>query len=253
VIADVDASLKKLLSGAIEDEKAVISFDAPTEEWANKLKAPVVNLFLYDIQEDLDGRKADWDDIRDERGRVIARQPPPRRYRLTYFVSAWASTAEEQHHLLSEILRTVPQREIVPYECLHGTLAEQEMPVVLQVGVPGQGAGASAPQMWDALGIPPRAAVELVVIAPLKPAADTDIAPAADTMSLGISRERGGPRMRPPTGTLEERAAAEAAAAEEEKKGKGKAKDQGEGEDALAERQKRWAGFRISERHDQGR
>lgn len=246
MIADVDASLKALLSGAIADEKAVISFDAPTEEWANKLKGAVVNLFLYDIQEDLDGRKADWDDIRDERGRVIARQPPARRYRLTYFVSAWASTAEEQHHLLSEILRTVPQREIIPYELLVGTLKEQEMPVVLQVGVPGQGAGASAPHMWDALGIPPRAAVELVVIAPLKPVADTDLAPPADTMSLGVSRERGGPRMRPPKGPMTDREA-EVAAAD---KGKGEVE---ETDDALAERQKRWAGFRISERHDQAR
>jgi len=248
VIEDVDGSLRKLLSESISDERAVVSFDAPTQEWASKLKGPVVNLFLYDVREDLDGRRADWDDVRSAEGRVVGRQPPARRYALSYFVSAWSANAEEEHHLLSEIIRTVPQREIIPYECLEGVLAEQEMPVVIQVGIPGQGAGMRAGEMWSALGVPPRASMELVVLAPFRPPLVTEVAPPAEEMSLGVSRQRGGPGMRAPKGSLEDRLKADAEAAAGRGK-KGGTPAEGEGVPGLP-RGKRWAGFRISERHE---
>ena len=249
MIADVDASLRALLSQAIVDEDATVSFDAPSSKWAEARKGAVLNLFLYDVREDLDGRKADWDDVRDPvSGRVVSRQPPPRRYTLSYFASAWAASAEEEHHLLSEVIATVPQREIIPPEFLQGSLAAQEMPVVIQLGVPGQGAGIRSGEMWAALGVPPRAAMELVVTAPYIPPVVTDIAPAAEQMALGLSRERGGPRMHPPTGSLEERVAREDTPEALAKQADDEAAP-GAGVPGLP-RGKRWAGFRIVERRE---
>ncbi len=241
MIADVDASLRALLSGCIADEKATITFDTPSDEWAAKLKGPTVNLLLYDVREDLDGRKADWEDVRGDNGRVVGRQPPPRRYQLSYFVSAWDKTAEAEHHLLSEILRTIPGREIIPFEYLEGVLATQEMPVVLQVGIPGQGAGMRMPEIWSALGVRPKAAMELVVLAPLRPEIDTVVAPPAEEMALGMSRERTAHRpLRPPKGSREEREAAR-------EQGEAPAEEVEEGVPGLPGG-KRWAGFKFFEK-----
>jgi hypothetical protein len=190
VIDDVDRSLRALLGAHVGG--ADVAFDAPTPEWAAGVagaKRPVLSLFLHAVDEDVAVRRADWDDVREADGRVVGRQPPLRRYRLSYLVSAWAGDPVEEHALLGRVLEVALVAEVVPLEHLHGRLAEQELPVVLEAAVRLPDVPAPPPHdLWSALGMPMRASLDLRVAAPLLPALSTDLAPAAERLDLGIAK-----------------------------------------------------------------
>jgi hypothetical protein len=167
---------------------AVVSTDSPTAEWAHAArKAATVNLFLYDVREDLTGRGADWDDIRDERGRVVARQPPPRRYELSYLVTAWGASADAEHELLGAVLAQAASRDVLPDDCLPPGWPAARAPLVVRSAPPQP--VVEPGDLWSGLGIPPRAAVNLVVTAPLIPARIDELEPLAERLDLGLEVE----------------------------------------------------------------
>ena len=105
MIHDVDESLRALVArDALNGSGVEVAFDAPTKDWVARRNAPVVNLYLYDIREDLSRRDTAWVDVRNGDGRVTERRLPPRRYRLSYLVTAWTSRPEDEHRLLSALL-----------------------------------------------------------------------------------------------------------------------------------------------------
>lgn len=191
VLQDVDASLRTLLGSWFADEKVAITFEPPTPDWAAEQHDPVVDLFLYDVREVLDGRVGEADDVRDDDGRVVGRQSPPRRYHLSYLVSAWAGDPEQEHRMLGRVLEAVPAHDTMPSRFLEGRLVEQGLAVSMRVGAVERGGGAGPTAVWAALGTAARTALELDVIAPLLPTMSTEIAPPAERMSLGVSREDG--------------------------------------------------------------
>ena len=72
MIHDVDESLRTLvrrdvLNGANVD----ISFEAPSKDWSSRRNAPTLNLYLYDIHEDMQRRGVQFEETRDERGNVV--------------------------------------------------------------------------------------------------------------------------------------------------------------------------------------
>lgn len=229
----------------------LVSFAPPTPEWAGKQTNPALNLFLFDIREDLSGRGGDEVDVRDDQGQIIGRQPPVRRYQLSYLVSAWAKDAEEEHQMLGAILATVPNSAAIPDEHLKGRLVEQGLTVRVEVGVPVS--GAQAWDLWSALGTPPRTALEIVVTAPLLPDLRTDLAPPARKLDLGVSKEQPGALGGPPVPVAETPAPARAAPASGPGSKRGKAKAQpeaetGEAPPPLGARPgKRWATFKVRE------
>ena len=95
VVDDVDAALAALFAASkAKDQKLACAFDTPTPEWAAKVKSPTLNLFLVQIDENLDARPGAWTDVRDDNGQTIGRQPPLRRYDLRYLLSAWGDGHE---------------------------------------------------------------------------------------------------------------------------------------------------------------
>ena len=85
MIHDVDQLLEKLVKPRRPERLARSSslFDAPTKDWVARRNAPTVDLYLYDIREDLQRRVPAWEDVRGtRRARSTRRQPPPRRFRL---------------------------------------------------------------------------------------------------------------------------------------------------------------------------
>ena len=42
-------------------------FEAPTKDWVARRSGPAVDLYLYDIREDLQRRVPAWEDVRDTR------------------------------------------------------------------------------------------------------------------------------------------------------------------------------------------
>nr|BFE49319.1 hypothetical protein GCM10017745_27460 [Saccharothrix mutabilis subsp. capreolus] len=77
VIHEVDEALRRMVrDDALRGTDVEVAFDAPTKDWAARRNAPTVNVYLYDIREDLRRRQRGL--LNDyENGQVVARRLPP--------------------------------------------------------------------------------------------------------------------------------------------------------------------------------
>ena len=79
MIQDVDQLLEKLVKKeALNGSSVELVFEAPTKDWVARRSGPGVNLYLYDIREDLQRRDPGWEDVRGH-GRDASRAPASRR------------------------------------------------------------------------------------------------------------------------------------------------------------------------------
>jgi len=167
VIHDVDESLRALVKrDAVNGSGVEIAFDAPTKEWVARRNSPVVDLYLYDIREDTSRRQTSWEDVRDETGRVTGRRLPPRRYRLSYLVTAWTARPEDEHRLLSSLLACFVRHEFMPAEVLAGSLEGEETPILITVALPPT-EDRSIADTWSAMGGELKPSLDVVVTAPM--------------------------------------------------------------------------------------
>jgi hypothetical protein len=234
MIDDVDASLRAMLGAALARGTAV-RFEPPTPEWSGGLKGNTVDLFLYDVTEEIERRSSDWEDQRGDDGRVLGRQPPVRYYRLTYLVSAWGKTTEDEHALLGAVMRACLEGEVLHPQYCRGSLAEEESRVLVRLCIPIGPSPARAHDIWSALGQPMRSSLEMAVVAPLRPVLFTDLAAPAEEISLNMNTD--GQRASDATATGDRAAAGQ---------GKGVTGPPG----TVSPTEKRWTTFRIREREN---
>lgn len=167
MIHEVDEALRQLVRGeALAGADVEVVFDAPTKDWAARRNAPTVNLYLYDIREDLRRRERGLINEYDEDGIVTARHMPPRHVKLSYLLTAWTQRPEDEHRLLSSLLTCLLGYESIPAELLTGSLAELELPVPLTVALPPPEDRAFA-DVWTALGGELKPSLDVVVSAPI--------------------------------------------------------------------------------------
>jgi hypothetical protein len=177
MIHDVDESLRALVRrDALNGSGVEVAFDAPTKDWVARRNAPVVNLYLYDIREDLARRDTAWVDVKGEDGRVKERRLPPRRFRLSYLVTAWTQRPEDEHRLLSAMLSGFLRHEYFPPELLQGTLEGEEVPVLVTVALPPDDERKIA-DTWSALGGELKPSLDVVVTAPMNIARSIEAGP----------------------------------------------------------------------------
>src|SRR5436309_12107776 len=151
MIQDVDESLRALVKrDALNGSKAEVAFDAPNREWASRRKTPTVDLYLYDIREDLEQREVMWEEVRDDSGFVKERRPPPRRFKLSYLVTAWTQRPEDEHRLLSAVLSCFLPIDALPTDVLRGEVADQPHPLRVTIGLPLP-ADRAISDVWSAL------------------------------------------------------------------------------------------------------
>jgi hypothetical protein len=182
MIANVDEALRTLLrTEALDGSDVGIVFDAPTKDWAARRNSPTVNLYLYDIREDVRRRERGFSDERDADGKVLRRRPAPRHFKLSYLVTAWTQRPEDEHRLLDELLRCLLKHEAFPDELVTGPLAETGLVVPITVGQPPPEDRAFA-DVWSALGGELKPSLDVVVIAPM---ATGIVYPAAPPASQG--------------------------------------------------------------------
>jgi hypothetical protein len=187
VIHDVDAALLALIEQEAAGTRDVeVVFDAPTKEWATRRNAPTIDVYLYDIREDLRRRERGLLNEYDE-GRISARHLPPRFFKLSYLVTAWTQRPEDEHRLLSSLLACFLRHECLPAETLSGALAELGLSVPLSIALPPP-EDRSFADVWTALGGELKPSLDVVVSAPTStgrvyPAAPHVQVPA--TVSMG--------------------------------------------------------------------
>ncbi|EST37007.1 hypothetical protein N566_15365 [Streptomycetaceae bacterium MP113-05] len=177
MIHEVDESLRALFrAGALEGAQVQVAFEAPNREWAAKVNAPTVNVFLYDIREDLFRRERGMRNEYDDEGFVVARRRPPRYFKLSYLITAWTKRAEDEHRLLSSLLACLLGHEALPREHLGGALAEFGAGVWLTVGLPPP-QDRSFADVWSALGGELKPSLDLVVSVPVTASPRYEVGP----------------------------------------------------------------------------
>src|SRR2546428_2465336 len=168
MIQDVDESLRALVKrDALNGSKADVAFDAPTKEWSSRRNTPTVDLYLYDIREDLEQREVMWESVRDDSGFVTERRPPARRFKLSYLVTAWTQRPEDEHRLLSSLLSCFLRNQTMPVDLITGSLVGARLPITLNIAMPPP-QDRSISDVWSALGGELKASLDLVVNAPFE-------------------------------------------------------------------------------------
>ncbi len=139
-------------------------FDAPTKDWAGRRNVPTIDVYLYDIREDL--RRRERGLINEyERGRVKSRSLPPRHFKLSYLVTAWTQRPEDEHRLLAALLSCFLRHDAIPQDLVTGPLAEMGLPVPVTVALPPP-EDRSFADVWSALGGELKPSLDVVVSAP---------------------------------------------------------------------------------------
>ncbi|KGN41274.1 DUF4255 domain-containing protein [Knoellia aerolata] len=168
MISAIDEALRGLIRSDVLDGSDVeVVLDAPTKDWAARRNAPTIDVYLYDIREDLRRRERGWVDVRGPDGSVVRRRPAPRHFKMSYLVTAWTQRPEDEHRLLSSLLRCFLKYDALPPELVVGPIAEAGLPVPVSVGLPPPEDRGFA-DVWSSLGGELKPSLDLVVIAPVE-------------------------------------------------------------------------------------
>jgi hypothetical protein len=134
VIGDLSLTLREMLREELPKQPAepLVAFDRPGENFTPE--QPTIDLFLYDIRENLDLRSAEPTIVRSN-GHAV-RHPPPLRVACTYLVTAWVRgetemTLLQEHHLLAQTLQVLARYPTIPEKFLQGGLKGQQPPLPL--------------------------------------------------------------------------------------------------------------------------
>jgi hypothetical protein len=177
VIADVDEVLRQLLIREVEikDNEIDIAFDLPKREWSSRLSKPTINLFLFDIRQNLRLRAAEQyrTILRDDGMAEVRRNPV--RLDLRYLMTAWVKEPEDEHMLLGSAMSGLLRNPNVPDDIVSENLKDQQVPVQLDVAhfSPEEGPVDKFSELWGVLDNEMRAGIVITVtimVDPYKPA-----------------------------------------------------------------------------------
>ncbi|AEE44329.1 DUF4255 domain-containing protein [Cellulomonas fimi] len=165
MIGQVDEALRTLVREAVDSSDVEVVLDAPTKDWAARRNAPTIDVYLYDLREDLRRRSRGFLENRRE-GEVTARFLPPRHFRLSYLVTAWTQRPEDEHRLLDATLAYLLRFDALPGRVLDPQLADHGARVPLFVGLPPPEDRGFA-DVWTALGGELKPSIDVVVDVPV--------------------------------------------------------------------------------------
>jgi hypothetical protein len=199
MIDDLDKSLEQLLTTALPASIAAqvtISFVAPDNEFPPPtVSLPSIDLFLYDVRENTDLRSNEWDVRRRSNG-TATRQAPSVRVDCSYMVTAWPSGSsptppQDEHRLLSEVMRVLLAYPTLPASTLQGALQAQEPPLPTSSLQPGR--LQSVGEFWQALGGKPKAALNYTVTVGVEAAPPVETGPVVTDKRLRFHTGTGAP------------------------------------------------------------
>ena len=178
MINEVDETLRAIVKAEVVNGTDVdVVFDAPTREWASRRNKPTLDLYLYDIREDLRRREVGVIERRNERGVVEERLQLPRFFKLAYLITAWTQRPEDEHRLLSAALALFMRYDVMPVEYLTPMMVEAEMPLLIQIAYPPP-ENRQVSDVWSSLGGDLKPSIDLVVTMPIQPESFGEVAKA---------------------------------------------------------------------------
>jgi hypothetical protein len=175
MINDLDKTLEELFKRELPEElvsQVTISFDTPDDQFPpSSVSLPAIDLFLYDLRENLELRSNEWIEERHSSG-IALRKRPPVRVECSYLITAWPSEsvpnpAQDEHHMLGEIMNVLLGYPTIPAGVLQGSLKAQEPPLPAISLQPSR--LQSLGEFWQALGGKPKAALNYSVTIAIEP------------------------------------------------------------------------------------
>jgi hypothetical protein len=181
VIHEVDETLRGIVRrDVINGSDVEVVFDAPTKDWASRRNTPTIDIYLYDIREDVKRRQSGTLDVRDEEGRIIGKRAIPRIYKLSYLITAWTQRPEDEHRLLSAMLACFLRNDRIPPDWMTGSLQENSWPLDVTIGLPPPEDRALS-DVWSALGGELKPSLDLVITTPVDVERFVEAATRVDT------------------------------------------------------------------------
>jgi len=155
----LDDALASFLRAAVPlPADVAIAFEAPDREWGSRVTGPTVNLYLWDVRENLSAREIGLATTTGPDG-VTRRHGPMPRLDCRYLVTAWTTEASDEHALLGRVVTALLLHPVLEARHLKGPLAVVEPPPVLTLGA----RSADAADFWSALGGQLKPGLDLVV------------------------------------------------------------------------------------------
>lgn len=167
MLIDLDKTIEKILrdQGKIQRSAIDIEFEMPTSEWSARLSRPTINVWCFDVRENLKLRTMEKGNV-SYNGMTASRAIPPRRMDITYLITAWANKPEDEHQLLWRALATLKAVRLLHPEDCEGDLRLQGRNIPLLVADMSE-PKANFTDLWSVvdnqmrLGFPVTATVEL--------------------------------------------------------------------------------------------
>ncbi len=174
--------------------KPLFSFSVPDGDWVKRVKADLanrrVNIYLYEVRENRDFRRASWDDVALAGGGFVPSMPPAY-FDCHYLVSAWSPADDtelvhpvpDEHETLAEALRIIlsnPDVNPTALGVIGGGPVFQEAHIYISVAPP------EAPRVlndfWSTMKLPWRPAIQLIATAPVDVLRDDTPVPPLQTL-----------------------------------------------------------------------
>ncbi len=190
MIGEIDDALRSLVKGSEGIPKDLdVAFDAPTKDWAARRNSPTIDLFLYDIREDVRRREYGWREQCDSHGVLTARTPTPRLFKLSYLVTAWTQRADDEHRLLDALLRLFLRYDAIPDQLVSSVRSDTGLPCSITIAQPPPEDRAFA-DVWSSLGGELKPSLDVVITAPVVRDILYPAGPPAEIVEATVSAAR---------------------------------------------------------------
>lgn len=190
MIDELDEAFRQLLMRdlPIKNNEIDIAFDQPKRDWSARVSRPTLNLFMYDLRENLKLRASHpvWENIRDSKSGATVQKRRPMRVDIRYLVTAWTAEAEDEHRLLTRAMLALIRYPNLPPEVLPDILQTQPVPIPIQVAQPDTLPNAS--EIWSSLENTMRPTIVLQATLALDPYVTIPAGPPVRTREVRMSQ-----------------------------------------------------------------
>jgi hypothetical protein len=185
---DLDQTLATLLKRELTATNLAVSFATPDNEFPPvEVTLPAIDLFLYDVRENMELHSNDWQHER-VNGRIL-RHKAPIRIDCSYLITAWSSATnpiEDEHRLLGEVMKVLLRYRQLPDDVLQGELVGLLPPV--RARVVRQGYLQSLGEFWQAMGGKPKASLHYTLTVSADVFEPEDVGPPASEKVIKFKR-----------------------------------------------------------------
>lgn len=187
MISEIDHALRDLLYKEIPLRKSEvdIEFAQPKREWSSRLNKPTLNLYLFDLRENVDLRGSEQWTRKDLDDGTIELHRNPTRIDLNYLITGWAKEVYDEHQLLSKALVTLLKQPYLPEEYLPEYLKNQPVPIWMDVAQNNILTNPS--DLWNTLDNDLRPGIRLRITLCVDPYVPV-IVPAVSTTEIGFKQ-----------------------------------------------------------------